>query len=403
MRQRRGKKDKENVIYFLLVSYALMSINTIYLPKIIYNSLKNPHTQLNSIPNSAVNPLLFNSTNAYNHLSYQLDIGYRVPGTADHDECADWIRSQMLTRTDEVVTHEFSILGIDCKNIFGKINTQKEKIVIFGAHWDSRAVAEKDPDPAKQNDPIPGANDGASGVAVLMEFARVLYQLKGNIDAQIWFLFIDAEDQGKSNGIYGIEGWDWCEGAKEFTENIDDFYDSTSKEIECFILLDMVGGTNLRFIRESWSSSSLHDAIWEIGRALGYTDEFPLNPLWMQIIDDHRYFKHIGIPSIDLIIDFSTGNSEWDHHHKQSDNLSNIDQNSLDVTGKTIEKFIRVYYFDDSSGDGWNDNYPTWVIWIFTISGGITLGLISIKLIHKVKIRKIQELHSTNNHETDLN
>ncbi|MHA2309259.1 MAG: M28 family peptidase, partial [Candidatus Heimdallarchaeaceae archaeon] len=270
--------------------------------------------------------LNFNETTAYNHIATQLDFGFRVPGTSAHNDCAEWISDQLELYTDQVSIHDYSIqIGEQpsyyCQNILGKINTEKDNIVILGTHWDSRNVAEKDS--YNQSQPIPGANDGGSGVGVLLELARVLSLYKDNLDCQVWFLFIDAEDQGYSLGMYGLEYWNWCEGSKKFVEDIDGFYDSDSETFDSFILLDMVGGTNLRFVREANSDQTLHKRIFREGQKLGYSNAFPENPTGLSIIDDHIAFKDYGIPVIDLIIDFING--EWGYHHTHSDNLDNID------------------------------------------------------------------------------
>ena len=319
--------------------------------------------------------LEFNENNAYDHISSQLDFGFRVPGTVAHNNCAEWIVDQMQNNTDEVFIHDFFIQkesqpSFYCQNILGKINTNKTKIIILSAHWDSRNVAEKDT--YNQTQPIPGANDGGSGVGVLIELFRVLSLYKGKLDYQIWFLFLDAEDQGYSLGMYGLEYWDWCEGSRYFVEDIEDFYDS-NENIESFILLDMVGGTDLQFIKEANSNQNLYNRIFSEGRKLGYTQAFPINPTIMSIIDDHIAFKEIGISVIDLIIDFVNG--AWEYHHTHSDNLENIDPTSLKIIGQTIESYMKSYYTVD---------FPLWGYFAVLGSGFI----IVIPLVYFYKKRK---------------
>ncbi len=289
--------------------------------------------------------LFFNESKAYDHIVAQLDFGFRVPGTIAHSNCADWIRSELTTTVSSVETHNFEIQksgepSYSCQNILGKINTEEEKIVILAAHWDSRNVAEKDVVNITQ--PIPGANDGGSGVGVLLELARVLSLYETELNSQFWFLFIDAEDQGYSRQLYGLQDWDWAEGSKEFASNIDDFYDSSSEYFDCFILLDMVGGSNLEFVREVRSNEDLQNSIFNEGRSLGFNQAFPTNPTVMTITDDHLAFYDLGIPVIDLIIDFNSGG--WLYHHTHSDDLSHIDLVSLNITGRTIESFVKRYY-----------------------------------------------------------
>lgn len=223
----------------------------------------------------------------------------------------------------------------------------------MGAHYDTRAKATKDD--TNPDDPVPGANDGASGCAILIELARIFYEQRNNLKSQIWFLFFDAEDQGR-DVAYGIDGWDWCEGSERFVNDINNFYSSEEENFDCMILLDMVGGVNLKFINEQYSTSSLLDELFKTGRNLGFTEEFPTNPLSKYITDDHKAFVNIGIPSADLIINF-WDNPDWPYHHTINDDISHISNHSLEVTGKTIEQFIYNNYFVNFS-DNYNGNYP---------------------------------------------
>ncbi|MFX1315358.1 MAG: M28 family metallopeptidase [Promethearchaeota archaeon] len=234
-----------------------------------------------------------------------------------------------------------------------KLNKNYSNIVILGAHYDTRAKATKDT--TNPDDPVPGANDGASGCAVLLELAKLIYNRRDNISCQIWFLFFDAEDQG-NDVDYGINGWGWCEGSEKFVDDIDSFYNSENETFDCMILLDMVGGVNLKFINEQYSTSSLLDEIFEIGRNLGYIYEFPKDATSNYIIDDHKAFVDNGIPSADLIINF-WNNPNWPHHHTKNDNISYISNHSLGVTGKTVEQFIYNNYFTKLSDD-YSGSYP---------------------------------------------
>jgi hypothetical protein len=326
---------------------------------------------------SAAKQLNFNKTAAYNHIVTQLDFGPRVPGTVSHDDCASWISSELNQVTDSVVTHNFTIQksgepSYQCQNILGKINTQKENIVILSAHWDSRNVAEKDT--INQSLPIPGANDGGSGVGVLLELARVLYDFKEWLDCQLWLLFLDAEDQGYSRGMYGLQGWNWAEGSVFFANEIESFYDNSTEDFDCFILLDMVGGSNLQFIKEGRSDDALHDSIFDEGTRLGYYEAFPSQPEIMYVLDDHVAFYDIGIPVVDLIIDFIQG--EWTYHHTHADDLSNIDIESLMITGQTLESFMKKYYTTSNTKDWRKADLPTSAYLIITVGSIFFIGLI---------------------------
>ena len=337
--------------------------------------------------------LKFNEKNAYNSVKDQLYIGNRIPGTEESKETVLYFirRFKEIDPNITYFIHDFKVESTDCKNVLFKINEKKENIVILGAHYDSRAEATKDSEKPKK--PVPGANDGASGCAVLIELAEILYQEKDILSCQLWFVFFDAEDQGKDEGGYGMDGWDWCEGSNEFVDDIDNFYDSDDEDFDCMILLDMVGGDGLQFIKEQYSTSSLIDELFEIGRQLGYTDEFPLFPQYSSVIDDHVAFLEENIPSADLIINF-WDNPNWPYHHTTDDNLDHISKKSLKVTGRTIEQFIYNNYLDKSRRI-YNGNKPWGInllntemnIIIGIILFGI-LGLILVICLYKLKKRK---------------
>ena len=282
----------------------------------------------------------------------QVEIGFRIPGTQARADCANYFISEFkeIDTNFTYFLHNFTVHSTDNQNVLFKLNEINSKIIILAAHYDSRAKATRDSDPLKTSDPVPGANDGASGAAVLIELARVFYEVKENLSNQIWFLFFDAEDQG------GINGWSWVEGSTAFVSEIDNYYNAEIENIDGMILFDMVGGTNLQFIDEQYSTSSLLDEIFAIGRSLGFTRQFPSNPISNSIVDDHRAFINIGIPAADLIINF-WNNPNWPFHHTTQDNLSNIANISLEITGKTVEQFIYNNYFNTTTLI-YKGNYP---------------------------------------------
>ena len=359
---------KVTVILIFLVSISIFNNSPDQCLNIEYNEL-NPIS-------SQTQTLQFNSTNAYNFIGTQLEFGFRIPGAQPHTNCADWIRDQLNDSVDSVITQTFSVQETECQNILGKINDNLSQIFILGAHWDSRAIADRDPVVQNRSEPVPGANDGGSGVAVLLELARVLYHNRNEINSQIWLLLLDAEDQGSG----GLPGWNWCEGSTEFTSEIDEFYNSSTENITGFLLLDMVGGTDLVFIEETSSSNDMQAAIFNEGQELGYGTAFPSNPKRMTITDDHIAFVNIGIPSVDLIINFIDG--PWEYHHTQSDNLDNIDEYSLEITGRTVESFIYRYLTGDEPPD-WEiqDDSLTDVI-IISVSI-LALTAITLYIIYK--------------------
>ncbi|TXT63868.1 MAG: Aminopeptidase YwaD [Promethearchaeota archaeon] len=301
--------------------------------------------------------LQYNASNSYVFIKNQTqDIGNRIPGTPESKECVQFFISEFkkIDNDYSYFYHNFSVYETNCTNVLFKMNEDKKQIVILGAHYDSRARATKDIS-SNRDIPVPGANDGASGCAVLLELARILYPQRENLTCQIWFLFFDAEDQGYDYG-YGIPDWDWCEGSERFVNELENFYYPNNETIECMLLFDMVGGTGLQFINEQYSTSSLLDELFAVGRALGFTYVFPINPEVNSIIDDHKAFVDSEIPSADLIINF-WNNPCWPYHHTINDTLQHISNESLEITGKTVEQFIYNNYLDVP----WNlykGNYP---------------------------------------------
>jgi hypothetical protein len=336
--------------------------------------------------------LIFQEEKAYEHIKNQVNLGFRIPGTNTREECAEYFISEFIKIDNnfDYYLHNFTIQSIKCQNVLFKLNEKQDNIVILGAHYDTRKIAEKDPDPDQRNNPVPGANDGASGSAVLLELARIFNSLKNNLNCEIWFLFFDAEDQGGG----AITGWDWCEGSQKFVEDIELFYNPNLESIDCMILLDMVGGENLKFIKESYSNTLLMEELFEIGQDLGYNQAFPENPVKASVTDDHKAFVDIGIPSADLIIKFWNKPEEWPYHHTTEDNLAHISNESLKITGTTIEQFFyNVYHSNYSafsqSNYPWRDdkplNAPLCFLLILIISGALAgICFLRTKLINLI-------------------
>ena len=340
--------------------------------------------------------LEFDRDDAYYYLKDQLDIGYRIPGTQAREDCANYFISefQKIDSDFSYTVHNFTIHSTDCQNVLFKMNEEKSNIVILGAHYDSRAEATKE----GSTDPVPGANDGASGCAVLLELADVLYNHKQDFDCQIWFLFFDAEDQGDDGSGEAMPGWVFIEGSEEFVDDIDTFYDSGIEDFDCMILLDMVGGDNLKFIKELNSNQLLLSELFSIGRALGYNQEFPINYAPEDITDDHVPFKDYGIPTADLIIKFWDTPTEWPYHHTTEDDISHISRHSLEVTGKTIEQFIyNNYYTKSNNYQGnfpWdsNQNVLNAILFIGILSAIIIGTIIALYLIRRNTLKQLREI-----------
>jgi Zn-dependent M28 family amino/carboxypeptidase len=259
---------------------------------------------------------LFSGTEAYELAERQMEFGDRIPGTEPHRQTGEWIRSELEESNWLTATQEFDYLGVQLNNIIGKSDERNSPgPIIVGAHYDTRPHA--DLDDLNPESPVPGANDGASGVAVLLELARVLDLEKSK--CPVWLVFFDAEDSG------GINGWDWIVGSSYFVDQI-------TEEPAAVVIVDMVGDADLKLFYERNSTRELAEAIWQIAIDLGYSSFIPSER--HSIIDDHTPFIQAGIPAVD-IIDF-----DYPSWHTTNDTMDMISAFSLEQVGRTLEHWI---------------------------------------------------------------
>lgn len=285
----------------------------------------------------------FNADSAYRYVERQVAFGPRVPNSDAHCRCGEWLESELRRHGADVILQNASLEAFDgtrlnATNILGRFNPECDNRILLLAHWDTRPWADQDPDPANHKTPVDGANDGGSGVGVLLEIARIIGQ--NNPGKGIDILFVDAED-------YGTEGDDmsWALGARHFVENppVANFNPRFA------VLLDMVGGKDAVFCREYFSEQAapeLASEIWATAHRAGYGNLF-LNRMGGAVTDDHVQLIAHGIPAIDIIEyhpDGETGfNPGW---HTLADNMEGIDRNTLKAVGQTMTDFI----FSDASG-----------------------------------------------------
>jgi Zn-dependent M28 family amino/carboxypeptidase len=253
----------------------------------------------------------FNGERAYKDLAYQVSLGPRYQNSQGYYQTIKWI-SETLVGEGWMVTHQKSIsLGVPFNNIVAKKGSG-EPLIILGAHFDTRRFADNDPDPQKHISAVPGANDGASGVAVLLELARIIPE---NLGKEVWLVFFDAEDNG------GIDGLDWALGSQYFVENL-------QGKPEAVVIVDMVGDKDLDIFIEQSSDQGLVAEIWETAKELGHI-EFINQPKY-HLVDDHTAFLLEGIPAVD-IIDF-----DYPYWHTVEDTLDKVSSSSLQIVGETI-------------------------------------------------------------------
>jgi len=288
-----------------------------------------------SIPN-------FNSDSSYYFVKKQVDFGPRVISTKAWDECSKYLVDKLNSYNAFVKVQEAPIKTYDGKehvlrNIIASFSVEKNNRIALFAHWDSRHIADHDSVNTKQ--PILGANDGGSGVGVLLEIARNLNNQNPNIGVDR--ILFDAEDYGQpENSQYPIMNESWCLGSQYWSKNphIKNYYAKYG------ILLDMVGGENARFRYESTSAyyaSDILKKVWDMAHKIGYSDYFIFKSS-PQIMDDHYYVNTLmAIPTIDIIeFDPSTKTNFNKHWHTHADNMNNVNRKTLKAVGQTVLNVI---------------------------------------------------------------
>ncbi len=282
----------------------------------------------------------FDGNNAYNLVKAQCDFGPRVPGTPAHSKCAEWLEQQLRDYCDSTIVQQAQVTTFDgttlnIKNLIGIINPDADNRILLLAHWDCRPWADNDPDPAKHKEPVMGANDAASGVAVLLELARVMNDKKPTVGVDI--LLTDAEDWGTNN----VEE-SWALGTQYWAKH---------PHVEGYsprfgILLDMVGAKGAKFSKEIQSmqyAPSVVNEVWDMAQQSGYGSYFD-NNAGGAITDDHIVVNQMGIKCID-IIDMRQGGDTgfFDGWHTTGDTLDKIDPTVLKVVGQTVANVIYSY------------------------------------------------------------
>lgn len=254
----------------------------------------------------------FDGGRALNDIAFQTGLGPRTPGSSAHAKTVEWIQSELENYDWQTEVQEAVMMGQPIQNVIAR-RGRGEEWIILGAHFDSRFVADNDPDVSKRSTPVPGANDGASGVAVLMELGRVI---PPDLDKEIWLVFFDAEDNG------GYPGWDWILGSRAFVQNLEDSPDA-------MVVVDMVGDKDLSIYLERNSDLELSGQIWSQAARLGYSDYFIPLPKY-NMLDDHTPFLEAGITAA-LLIDF-----DYPYWHTTEDTLDKVAAESLQVVGETL-------------------------------------------------------------------
>lgn len=290
----------------------------------------------------------FSADSAFRYVAEQLAFGPRVPGSSAHAKAAEWLHAQLRRHADTAMIQQFKARVynntiFDGKNIIGSFNPQARKRILLAAHWDSRPYADHDPDPANRRKPIDGANDGASGVGVLLEIARLLHQKPLDPALGVDIIFFDLEDYGphQDDPRSGSSEEHWALGSQHWSRNPH----VQGYRAQFGILLDMVGAPNAIFPREYFSqqyASWVLDKVWRTAQRMGYDYKF-VNKPGAPISDDHLPVNQIaGIPMINIIhLDPNSSNGTfYEYWHTLGDNLSQIDPKTLQAVGEVVTKVI---------------------------------------------------------------
>lgn len=284
----------------------------------------------------------FSADSAYRFIEEQVAFGPRVPNTEAHAQTADYLAEKLRGYGAEVIVQEGTVYAWDdtplgMKNIIGQFQPEKKKRLLLYAHWDTRPYADKDSTRAEE--PIDGANDGGSGVGVLLEVARQLGAKAPEVGVDI--IFFDTEDYGAPEWVEDSDFRDWCLGSQYWAEN----KHKPGYRAKYGILLDMVGGKNAVFNREGTSMAlapSVVDKVWRTARNLGYSDLFR-DEVTPQTIDDNYFVTDIaGIPSANIVeyhIDvIPMGYGKF--HHTHLDDMSIISKETLQAVGDVVMEVV---------------------------------------------------------------
>jgi len=312
---------RKNGIFFLLGVLILVS------------SCKEEPKAAVSDPVTKLSTPKFLPENAYANIERQLAFGFRVPGTAAHKEMQNWAVGKFEALGAKVIKQDFQadFLGetdVACTNIIAQFFPEKSKRVLLAAHYDSRKVAEKDDE--RKEEPIPGADDGASGVGVLLEVARIISENPLGIGVDI--VLFDAEDQGETNG--GVNSW--AIGSDYWSRNLA----PSGYQPKYGILLDMVGSEGATFGKEENSTAidaSIQDKIWKLAKNMGYSDFFR-DEGYGPVYDDHvPVYRNARIKMIDIINQDPKDRSSFgSYHHTHDDNIDVISKRTLQVVGQVV-------------------------------------------------------------------
>lgn len=322
------------------VMLSLISISTIMIIIACRGGNRDRTSNIGSITEAGlVEVPLFNEDSAYAFIEMQMAFGPRIPNTESHRQTALWLAETLGRFSDTVFVQRARVRAFDgtilhISNIIASFDPQKRHRIMLCAHWDTRPFADHDPDAANHYLPVPGANDGGSGVGVLLEIARLIAEKRP--EAGIDIILFDAEDYGEHEAVKGRVEDSWGLGSQHWSRH-PHLHDYNARY---GILLDMVGASGARFKHEGFSmmfAPNVVRKVWATARRLGY-DNFFVDQQGGFIIDDHYYVNSIrNLPTINIIHqETGTGHGFFPQWHTLDDTMEFIDRATLKAVGQTV-------------------------------------------------------------------
>ena len=287
----------------------------------------------------------FSADSAYAYIAQQLAFGARVPGSQAHEACGDWLVSELARHGAQVKNQHGTMTNYAgqpqaIRNIVAILEGNTSDAVLLCAHWDCRPWSDEEELYEHRFEPVMGANDGASGVGVILEMVRqlTLRKAKGEFIPTVQVVFFDCEDMGTPNHYTGVQRDNtWCLGSQFWAKE----YKSSTVNCQYGVLLDMVGDPSATFPKEYFSmqyAGGYMEQLWRTAQRLGYGRYFVQQATYYPITDDHYYVSTIaGIPCVDIIdykTNTETGFAEW--WHTQHDDIQNINKQTLQAVGETV-------------------------------------------------------------------
>src|SRR5213596_1699021 len=280
-------------------------------------------------------PREFDGSRAFGYVEQQMAFGPRIPGTPGHERAGDWLVAQFRARADTVWVQPFAHVTqrgdtLHLRNILARFRPAAAERVLFLAHWDTRPRADQSANLGQQRLPVPGANDGASGVAVLLGVADALKAKPPAVGVDL--LFVDGEDYGD----FTKDSTDVLIGSRYFAAHQPPGYPPLFA-----VLFDMVGDKDLRIGYEGNSQAfapEVVDRVWRTANELGYERYF-IPQVESTLIDDHVALQKAGIHAIDVVdFNYGPGNSYW---HTTEDTIDKVSAASLKVVGDVAVALVR--------------------------------------------------------------